>query len=100
MNDGFKVLIKSSLCPHTSCIIFIWSLNAFSIQFWYKKVYFCYFLVTDLKNKKEIAGFQQWKEKIIIGPDFDHQNSWLFCQMILFDEGISIYIFFSYTKSA
>jgi hypothetical protein len=47
-NNAFKVIItKIFFNPQTLQIIFIRSHNSFSIQFWYKKLFFLFFSRDD-----------------------------------------------------
>jgi hypothetical protein len=45
------------------------------------KIYFCYFLVPDLREEreKEVVIFLRQREKIGVDINFDHQNSRSWC---------------------
>jgi len=70
MDDGFKVLTKVYFNPRTLHIISIQALNIFSIQFWYKNLFFLFFLVSNLRKEREKSLDFRGGEKISFDTDF------------------------------
>ena len=81
MGDDFKV--------HTKVYkLYIFSSSKF-FQFNFSiKIYFCYFLVPDLREEREreVVIFLRLREKNGVGINFDHQNSRSWCQSFSFGE--------------
>jgi hypothetical protein len=84
---------KVYFSPQTLHIISIQSLDIFSIQFWYKKI-FLLFLIFGLREERERSLDSSGRKRNVVDTDFDHQNGRTLCQVILFDEESSFLCLF------
>jgi len=101
-HHGIKIIISKSKNIYCSPWTFQ-TINIRSLKFpklkgkinFGSKFIFPYYLVHDLRERWEkVVRIRRLKEKNYVGNNYDHKNDKYWCQIVLFNEKSSHYVFF------